>query len=423
MRIEREASYFNSKYTSYGVILSACILVVLGDIRSIVTPLVYWCAWIAVAAVGFFLAPHRGFFLVAKYKAIYLFFFLILFFSFIISALANIDIETLYQGFKILIIIFVFSIIFTHARELKPRDCFSISVISVSVGFLFFCVSKFYLVGFYIELGDGRQGSQFAFPGVMWKTCAFFVFFIVVGLVCDGRSKFVSLFAILAAVYLLIMDASRTGFLVFFVGLLLVGLLFVFQKPKFWMFVFLMISVFTLVFYLLSGLGVSLFSAQNDPLVVERLAAGDPVRAQMLVDGIKQFGNCIPFGCGFGTTTSDVGSGLMVVHNAYLSSGGDLGILGFFSLCVLILLPIIMFVSRLLLCFSNNYLVFNKHVLPYAVAAVSGVLSFAMLLMLHPFSTELSEWGIWILMASILSALSEKLIIRREVNFLQGESK
>lgn len=164
MRIEREASYFNSKYTSYGVILSACILVVLGDIRSIVTPLVYWCAWIAVAAVGFFLAPHRGFFLVAKYKAIYLFFFLILFFSFIISALANIDIETLYQGFKILIIIFVFSIIFTHARELKPRDCFSISVISVSVGFLFFCVSKFYLVGFYIELEMGGRGVSLLFP-------------------------------------------------------------------------------------------------------------------------------------------------------------------------------------------------------------------------------------------------------------------
>ncbi|MQT71596.1 hypothetical protein GHO43_26870 [Pseudomonas sp. FSL R10-0071] len=44
--------------------------------------------------------------------------------------------------------------------------------------------------------------------------------------------------------------------------------------------------------------------------------------------------------------------------------------------------------------------------LAYSIAAFGGVLGYAFLMMLHPFSTELSEWGIWALMVSLLSTFS-----------------
>lgn len=48
-----------SNAVSYGVILSACLLVVLGDLRSLISPTGYWALWGVVVLVGFLAAPER----------------------------------------------------------------------------------------------------------------------------------------------------------------------------------------------------------------------------------------------------------------------------------------------------------------------------------------------------------------------------
>ena len=64
-----------------------------------------------------------------------------------------------------------------------------------------------------------------------------------------------------------------------------------------------------------------------------------------------------------------------------------------------------------------------KYIFIYAIAALGGSLGFALLLMLHPFSTELSEWGIWILMTSALSVLSRQFIMSEHVQVTGGDDE
>lgn len=99
----------------------------------------------------------------------------------------------------------------------------------------------------------------------------------------------------------------------------------------------------------------------------------------------------------------------MVVHNAYLSSVGDLGLGGLMGLAILMFSPVLFFFTRLYKYSALKYKPARD--LAYAVAAFGGVAGYILLLMLHPFSTELSEWGIWIVMVSALSVMSQRMTI------------
>src|SRR5690606_6107820 len=59
-----------------------------------------------------------------------------------------------------------------------------------------------------------------------------------------------------------------------------------------------------------------------------RLGQGDPARMKLLKAGIPQAIDCLPLGCGFARTATDIGYGTpMPVHNAYLAALGDFGVL------------------------------------------------------------------------------------------------
>ena len=403
----------NNNAVSYSVVLSACLLVVLGDLRNVISPVGYWALWGVVVLIGFMSAPERLSFKVSRELSVYILGFFVLFVAFVMSSIANLDINTFYQGLKMLSVGVVFVCVYTHSQRLQQEDYYSLSAVSIVVGFLFFCVAKFYLTDWHVKLGDGRQGSQFAFPGVLWKTCAFFAGFVIVGMLFDSRSKVLGFLVLMAAAYVLMMDSSRTGFIVFLMEILLILLLSMHLKPKLTFFLLLlcvMVSTFVLMLY---STGYDFLNFNDSPLVVDRLGAGDPVRAQMLADGLMYFDKCLPFGCGFGATTSEVDGFPMVVHNAFLSSGGDLGGLGFLGLSLLVISPLLIFSLRLWRYAAGEDK--SRHTFIYATAAFGGALGFTLLLMLHPFSTELSEWGIWIIMASALSVLSRQLVISNQI--------
>lgn len=402
-----------SNKISFFVVLCACLLIVLGDVRFIIGSAGYWVAWCAVAFAGFFLSSHQFSRTVSTDLFVYLVGFFLILISFLLSGVVNQDDYTMYQGVKVFFIALVFYCVYVNARDLTGADVYKISLICVAVGLFLFLMSKFYLREFYVELGDGRQGSQFAYPGVLWKTPVFFVGFIVAGIVFGAGNKFFSLLALLGGLFLLKSDSSRTGFLILAIVALLFVALCAYLKPKSAIIGSLVLGVCGIGLLILYSGGFVFFSHAEEPLVINRLAAGDPIRTKMLADGVLHVQQCFPFGCGFGTATTQVNDENMVVHNAYLSSLGDLGVLGFTGVIILMFTPVLFFLGKIM-TFRSQDIKSNKD-LAYSIASFGGVLGYALLMMLHPFSTELSEWGIWAVMVSLLSTFSWRMVSTDDV--------
>lgn len=402
-----------SNKLSVYVVLCACLLIVLGDVRFIIGSAGYWVAWCAIIFAGLFFSSYLLSRKVSVELFVYLVGFFLLLMSFFLSGIVNQDMYTIYQGVKVFFISLAFFCIYINARNLTGPDVYNISLICIGVGLLLFLMSKYFLRDLYVELGDGRQGSQFAYPGVLWKTPVFFIGFVVAGMVFGAGNKLLSLLTLIGGMFLLKADSSRTGFLILAMVALLFVLLCAYLKPKTVLICSLVLGLGTIGLLILYSGGFVFFSHAEEPLVLNRLAAGDPIRTQMLADGLLHVQLCSPFGCGFGTATTLVGGERMVVHNAYLSSLGDLGVLGFIGLVILMFSPVFIFIGKLI---DLTLLpIRSTENLAYSIAAFGGVLGYVLLMMLHPFSTELSEWGIWILMVSILSAFSQKVAGENEV--------
>ena len=400
--------FLKSYVAPYYVVLFACMLIVVGDLRFLISPIGYWITWGSVVAIGCFFTGCMRYRRIDAELFIYLVGFFLVFLSFVLSGVVNESSYTLYQGVKILCVMVMFVCIFMNAEVLATRKMYVISMICIGAGLFFFLLSKYFLLDLYVVFGDGRQGSIFAYPGVLWKTSVFFIGFIIAGMIFGGENKLLSLSALVGALYLLVMDSSRTGFLMLSMIVFMYVILYSRINPRIIFLVFLVLSICGIGLFLLHISGALIFSQSNEPLVLNRLAAGDPTRAQMLVDGVLHAKQCIPLGCGFGTATTLVHGEPMVVHNAYLSAIGDIGVLGFIGMTILMFSPIVFFLKRL----RSYRLSDDKSVMTiaYAVAAFGGAAGYAFLMMLHPFSTELSEWGIWIIMVSVLSSLMRHMV-------------
>ncbi len=394
-----------SNKVSVFVVLCACLLIVLGDVRFIISSAGYWAVWCVVIFTGFFFSASQFNRNISTELFVYLTGFLLLVMSFVLSGIANQDSYTIYQGLKIFFIALAFFCIYTNVCDLAVIDVYKISRTAIAVGLFLFLISKYIFRDWYVELGDGRQGSYFAYPGVLWKTPVFFIGFVIAGIVFSVGNKIFSVLILFGGMCLLMADSSRTGFLIISMVALLFSLLCAYLKPKLAIIGSLVLTLVGVGLLLLYSGGFIYFSHAEDPLVLNRLAEGDPTRTKMIGDGVLHAIKCFPLGCGFGTATSFVDGGNMVVHNAYLSSLGDLGVLGFLGMTVLMCSPVFFFLGKLIV-FRNK----SPENLAYSIAAFGGVLGYALLMMLHPFSTELSEWGIWILMVSMLSTFTRRMV-------------
>lgn len=386
----------------------AAILVALGDLRNLLSSGGYWIAWCAWGAVTFLLSlknagqlPCR-----ARIRAtipLYLSVpFLLLVIAFCISAAANSDVNTAYHGLKIFVVSYLGALIFTCSGQLTGEDIVGIVIKVMTCVFLVFVLSKYFIPDWYILLGDQRQGSVVAYPGVLWKTTAFFGPFIIANWFDRQKLSATNFFVLSFSIYLLIMDGSRTGFIWFLFSLFsLVLLRFVKSRgrvsPKIMVGLVVAIFVLTSLFYWLND-GENILW---DVLAYDRLVDGDETRSEMLADGIRAAVECFPFGCGFSASVTQTTDGPMVIHNAYLSSLGDLGLIGFFALVGIVVSP---FIPLFLQVGTRGQVVKNSSY--FSFAAGLGVLGFAFSWMLHPLTTEMSEWGLLFIFFSWYRALS-----------------
>lgn len=366
------------------LLLSAVLLVAYGDLRNIITPAGYWIAWGVWSLLAwifiFYELIRKGmdFFENFQLNAPIVLFAILLIVSFLLVSIVNSDVYSAYQGLKIAVIFVIgYAMLIIGARCTSDQFAL-ISILIVTASAITFLLSKFYLKDFYIVLGDGREGTSAFYAGVMWKIGAFLIPFILAARMKNFIRGGVALVALICAGFLIISDGSRTAFIY---SLAMTGWLFwvLIESSKIKIFL-IYCGVLSGVIILVSAILIHVGALKLDLLVIDRFKEGDPVRVLMMREGIENAIRCLPFGCGFGSSVAHTDVGAMVVHNAYLEALGDIGVLGAISFTFILFFGVLDAIRT-----RSNF----------QIIVLAGI---CFLFMLHPFSTEMSEWG-WFFLA------------------------
>ncbi|MED1919386.1 O-antigen ligase family protein [Bacillus thuringiensis] len=141
----------------------------------------------------------------------------------------------------------------------------------------------------------------------------------------------------------------------------------------------------------------SVFANLSTNGILAGIASSDPIRFQMIITALDEIVSHPWVGQGIGTTKYQTATGPIVVHNAYLQTWADLGILGLLALLGLyfgwiIKLPTVMRHIQGSINVRERSLYYNSiFILLY--------MSFSALF--HPISTEWSEWIMFIIASAI----------------------
>ncbi len=317
-----------SKHINLILLLLAALLTAFGDLRNLIGPLAYWTAWTGYASY-FIIKRIFNRKKLKNHKVVGVFFacFMAMIFSSLLAALINSSIETTYQSVKLMAIGLVAYAVFCNSAELGWKDFLLVAKITVTVQAIVFVSSM--MSDWHLMLGDGRQGSLIAYPGVMWKTGAYLLPIFLARLHLEKKDLW-NYLSIGAALYLIISDGSRTGFIL--VSVMAVGYLILQVRNS--LKTALALSLLACVLGLFYSVGaLPNFDRWYEnygtevQTAVSRISEDDAVRRRMLSDGLDIALECFPWGCGFGATSADFDTNAMVVHNGYLSVQGHFGII------------------------------------------------------------------------------------------------
>lgn len=384
------------------LITLAAVLVALGDLRNLITPLGYWLAWLTwlgIALIYILFARSEESKKINIEVKILLLGFSLMLLGFFVATIANQDLQTVYQGFKLLVIMIIGLCIFKLTQKLPGISIINISAFVIIISFIVFLTAKFLITPLHIYLGDGRQGSIVAMPGVLWKAGCFFSAFALAHFLSSKKPALGSAVIFILGVFLVIVDGSRTGILWLLIStFVLVAARLLNIRQSYTATGIILLATGSFLFVYLAALVLSGDLVSASILAFERLADGDSARSDMIYSGFRYADACLPFGCGFGSTVSDNYG--MVVHNAYLGALGDLGIIGLVGFVLVTFSAFIAIIAKNLRMRDikvdpNNYV---------ALAAILGSAGFIFIQNLHPFQTEMSEWGLFFLMFSFVFA-------------------
>lgn len=345
------------------------LLAAWGDLRNIIEPAGYWIVWLL--GVGLILIFHKS-----RINYSLLILFIIISCSALLSALFNVDQNTLYQSIKILVCGFCLIIVVGFFKNITFNEFTQAVRVVLSVTIIAYFLSKAVFKDWLVVLGDAREGVVFSYPGVIWKIGLFAFVVSLVRLFYLFNYK--DCIFVLLSFYLVLIDGSRTGILLIGISFFAINFFLLRNNRKYLFFIIALVSF--------SALFISkLFSFEI--LALNRISEGDETRIRMFKSGLEYIERCWASGCGFGFASihdNSLPGGEMVIHNAYIAALVDFGIFALLAFLIVI--------------FGWWGQILLKPLSILSVISFIGVLNFSILMMFHPFSTEMSEWA-WLAFA------------------------
>lgn len=257
---------------------------------------------------------------------------------------------------------------------------------------------------------DGRWGTFMAYPGSLVKigTLGLYLNFLSFMLLKNINIKIISLILSFISLFVIYMDGSRTGMLVIVLTIFIIYLLFFLMNHQnkikvtiltvVGLMALLVVILFNIPMLLQSRIGMSILNLLNTDSLSNGLALVDSARFMMLETAIDKIIRNPFIGGGAFTTVGIYEDGTsMVVHNTYLQFWGDFGLVGIIGLLFLyfswlILIPEILYKIQVNRNSKENVLVaFSILVLCY----------FNLNGLFHPYSSEFSEWIIFMIPLTI----------------------
>ena len=383
-------------------ILLFIFLCLAADLKVTVSPYIHWLSWLILILpfmIGDFI--KKGFVISPLLH--------ISFFTFILGCITSLllapNLETISQILKLLVI-FATLYYFLFYNIFKWGSIIQVFNLAIFINAFFLVIGMLHIIPTANLLtSDGRWGTILAYPGSLVKIGTIGIYINLLSMLLnDKMGKLFSLFMLILSLFIVVMDGSRTGMLVLILTMAIIPFQYFLVNiknktralliPIFVSFSFFMILIMLAPFITTSRIGISFIKLFNAPSFSGALESIDSTRYEMILAAIdKIFSN--PF-IGHGAF-STIGKDGMVVHNTYLQVWGDFGIFGIMALLSLYFGWIFMVpkISR------NLQIIGLGFVGAMVCSSILMLFYFVMNGMFHPYSTEFSEWIIFIIPLTI----------------------
>ena len=385
------------------IIVLFIILTLAADLKVTVFPYIHWILWL------FLIFPliMKGFLkkgiVVSPMFTIASALILI---GMVSSFLGGADFENFIQVIKVMFILFTiyYFIYYSNIGWKEINLSINIALILNFLALIFGIMGITSIAG--LMTSDGRWGTFMAYPGSLVKIGALGLYFNFLAflIIRNLKTKIVHIILTFISLFVIYMDGSRTGMLVmvltFFIIYLLYFLMNYQKKLKLiiltvtGLLILVIVVLFNLPILIQSRIGISILNLISTDSLSKGLALVDSARFMMLETAIEKIMQNPFIGTGAFSTVGVYEDGTsMVVHNTYLQFWGDFGLVGLLGLLLLYfswlyLLAKIFYKIQLNPNNKENVLVaFSVLVLCY----------FNLNGLFHPYSTELSEWMIFII--------------------------
>lgn len=253
--------------------------------------------------------------------------------------------------------------------------------------------------------GIGRWGTILNYPGSLWRVGITGFCYSAYLLSTEQRPAIRHVLLLSACLLLIVVDGSRTGGILVVLGALFLAAAVWMERSGHVLRLVTRMGVIGVVGGAVIMFALSAFTL-GERSIIERLElllevqqsggfenmAQSEVRYRMIAHALDEIHENPLWGEGIGTTTTPTSVGPMRVHNSYLQTWSDLGILGFVGyLCVVLgWIPLLPRALR------------GIQAQPQAVSravyynAIFLLIMYALSGLFHPISTEWSEWIVFL---------------------------
>ncbi|WP_434643711.1 O-antigen ligase family protein [Thermoanaerobacterium thermosaccharolyticum] len=309
---------------------------------------------------------------------------------------SSIQIKNIFQSIKLILLFFIIFPIL-NLDDNYERISFDAFILSSIVNFGLIIVGKLFIKSVAWEAAYLRYGTIFNMPGSLYKPGIFILPYILYILLNKFSVNYLIL--LITACGLIFFDGSRSGFIGLIIAILYIIMIYLSENVKFHSInikklnyyiilntIFIILLIVIINENLIPGLDrIDMFlnKIYNYGLISGTIHS-DPVRYQMIQKAINHITSSPIIGDGFGVTNVNG----IVIHNTYLQSWADMGILGFISLILLyfswlLILPKVINKIRYIKDFRYRGLIYNS---------IFSLFLYDLLGLFHPMSVEPSEW-------------------------------